>query len=172
MPADRSLVALLAAAARRLTSLDPLLPGKPVPEQVFSGPSASSLSCDAQLTVTGSDGEPLAAGRCAHWTGIPGSLDLVWGASRRFTLFPEIAGPDVAGPLDQLIGQWRDHLAAVPEAAGDDTAAIINWPSRDIDGLHVLLHRGLPLADVVGLPEDLDHVVAGPAEQLLDGDLQ
>lgn len=99
--------------------------------------------------MTGVSGEPIAAARCAHWTGAPGSLDLVWGASRRFTLLPEIAGQDVAGSLDQLIGQWQGHLAFVPGAGEEDTAAVINWPSRDIDGLNVMLGRGLTPLNIV-----------------------
>ena len=106
-------------------------------------------ACEAQFTVTGTAGEPAAIGHCAHWTGAPGSLDLVWGKSRRYTLLPEIAGPDIAGALDQLIGQWQDHLTSVPGACDEDTAAIINWPSRDIDGLNVMLARGLTPLNVV-----------------------
>ena len=32
-----------------------------------------------------------------------------------------LAGPDPAAALDDLISQWRDHLAKVPEAEEDDT---------------------------------------------------
>jgi len=130
-----------------------LLPSQAVPEQAFSGPSADALTCEARFLVSGTGGrtggEPVAVGHCQHWTGAPGSLDLVWGAARRFTLFPEIAGPDVAGSLDRLIEQWRDHLATVPEADSEDTAAIVNWPSRDIDGLNVMLKHGLTPLNVV-----------------------
>jgi hypothetical protein len=33
-----------------------------------------------------------------------------------------------------LLEQWRDHLAEVPADDGVDMAAVITWPSRDIDG--------------------------------------
>jgi hypothetical protein len=161
MSVDISMDAARAASAHRLTRVDSLLPRHSPPDQAFSGPSASPSTCEARFAVSaagsgtgreprsGTGREPLAVGHCEHWIGAPGSLDLVWGPTRRFTLFPEIAGPDVAGPLDQLIGQWRDHLAAVPEADGEDTAAIINWPSRDIDGVNVMLQHGLTPLNVL-----------------------
>ena len=55
----------------------------------------------------------------------------------------QTSGPDVAGALDQLLAQWHTHLAAVPEARADDTAAVVPWPSRDVDGPLALLRHGL-----------------------------
>lgn len=126
-------------ASHRQRLIDPLLPDRvdPLP------------GCDERLFATASDGTLIATGQCEHWTGEPGSLDLVWGARRRFRLIPEIAGPDVADALGQLISQWRDHLAQVPEADGGDTSAIISWPSRDIDGIGPMLARGLSPTDTV-----------------------
>ena len=118
--------------AARLAAIDPLLPAPAVPE-----------GCGAELTVTGPDGSAAALGTCEHWAGEPGSLDLTWGAVRRFQLTPQITGPDVAGALDELLARWRDHLATVPEAAEEDTAAVILWPTRDIDGPRPLLRHGL-----------------------------
>ena len=57
------------------------------------------------------DGSTAALGTCEHWTGEPGSLELTWGAARRFQLTPQIAGPDVPAALDELLTRWRDHLA-------------------------------------------------------------
>jgi hypothetical protein len=54
-----------------------------------------------------------------------------------------MAGPDVANALDQLLSLWRDHLADVPGAEGEDTAAVVSWPSRDIDGIATLRRHGL-----------------------------
>jgi GNAT superfamily N-acetyltransferase len=101
------------------------------------------------LTVTGADGQPTAAATCEHWVGDAESLDLSWGAARRFQLVPQIAGPDVAGALDDLLSQWRDHLAAVPGTDDEDTAALVTWPSRDIHGIRTLLHRGLAPTEVI-----------------------
>ena len=63
-----------------------------------------------------------------------------WGAARRFQLTPQIAEPDVAGALDDVLPQWRDHLAAVPGTDDEDTAALVMWPSRDIDGIRSIGH--------------------------------
>ena len=49
---------------------------------------------------------------CEHWDGEPDSLELTWGAARRFQLTPHVGGPDVAAALDGLLARWRGHLAA------------------------------------------------------------
>ena len=119
-------------AAKRLAGLDPLLPVPAVP-----------AGCGAELAVTGPDGSIAAVGACEHWAGEPGSLELTWGAVRRFQLTPQIAGPDVPAALDEMLTRWRDHLASVPEAAGEDTAVVLTWPTRDADGPLTLLRHGL-----------------------------
>jgi GNAT superfamily N-acetyltransferase len=66
---------------------------------------------------------------------------------------PWIAGSDVAGPLDALLARWREHLLSVPEAGDDDTAAVVNWPSRDVGGVTVLIRHGLvPLGVMAARP--------------------
>ena len=124
--------------ARRLAALDALLPAPAV-----------SPGCGAELVVSGPDGATAAMGTCGHWTGEPGSLELTWGATRRFQLTPQVAGPGVDAALDELLARWRGHLAALPEAAEADTAAVIIWPSRDIDGVLALLRHGLAPRAVV-----------------------
>jgi GNAT superfamily N-acetyltransferase len=119
-------------AAKRLAALDPLVPAPAVPS-----------GCGAELAAAGPDGSATALGTCEHWAGEPGSLELTWGAARRFQLTPQIAGPDVPAALDELLTRWRDHLACVPEAAGPDTAAVITWPARDVAGVLTLLGHGL-----------------------------
>jgi GNAT superfamily N-acetyltransferase len=137
-------------AARRWQGIDPLLPAP------WAGPG-----CGAELVVTGSGDQPVAVGICGHWKGRPGSLELTWGATRRFRLVAQAAGPDVAGAMDKLLLLWRDHLAGMPAAAGDDTAAVINWPSRDIEGIGALLRHGLaPLTVLAARPAGRG--VAGP----------
>jgi len=116
----------------RWEAIDPLLP-----------PPSAPPGCGTELVVKGAGKQPTAIGTCGHWQGRPGSIDLTWGPSRRFRLSPLTAGPDVAVSLDGLLSQWRDHLAGVPEAAEDDTAAIVTWPSRDIEGATTLLRHGL-----------------------------
>jgi GNAT superfamily N-acetyltransferase len=140
--------------ARRWQTLDPLLPA----------PAPSPPGCDTVLTVTGPDGRPAATAACEHWVGDAESLDLSWGAARRFQLTPQIAGPDVAGALDGLLSQWRDHLATVPGTDDEDAAALVTWPSRDIHGIRTLLRHGLaPLEVIAARPTG--HQPAGPAPQ-------
>ncbi|HTT52748.1 MAG TPA: GNAT family N-acetyltransferase [Streptosporangiaceae bacterium] len=121
--------------AQRWAGIDPLLPAPPVQP-------------DGDLLAV-----PGAAGRCAHWAGEPGSLDLAWGAARQFRLDPLVAGPDVRAGLDRLLTRWRGHLAGLPGTAEDGTAAVLTWPSRDIAGARVLLDHGLiPLAVIAARP--------------------
>ena len=129
---------VFARAERRLLRIDPLLPW-PLPE---------APHCGAPLG-TGSEAGAAAEGRCEHWAAEPGSLDLSWGAARRFQLIPTVAGPDVAAGLGQLLTQWRDHLALVQGTGADDTAAIIAWPSRDADGVLTLLRHGFDPLEVL-----------------------
>lgn len=130
---------VFARAERRLLRVDPLLPG----------PRPEAPHCGAPLGVGREAGAAAAAGRCEHWAAGPGSLDLSWGAARRFQLIPAIAGPDVAAGLGQLLTRWRDHLAVVPGTGEADTAAIVTWPSRDADGVLTLLRHGFDPLEVL-----------------------
>jgi GNAT superfamily N-acetyltransferase len=124
---------------RRWQEIDPLLPE----------PGPLPPGCGAEFTIAGGAGEPAAAATCAHFEAAPGSLDTAWGTARRFQLAPQIIGPDIGGTLDRLLVQWRDHLAGLPGTDSQDTAAVVNWPSRDIDGVKALVRRGFaPLAVV------------------------
>ena len=146
-----------AAVTRRWRAIDPLLPA----------PSAPSGGCGAELSVTGPDGQPTAIGFCEHWREGPGAMELTWGAASRFRLTAHTAGPDVAGALEELLSRWQAHLAAVPEAGADDTAATVMWPSRDIDGPLPLLRHGLaPRAVIAARPAGR---AAGPAAAAPEG---
>lgn len=120
-------------AGRRWQAIDPLLPAI----------AGWTPGCGAELAVYGQDGGLAAAGACVHWTAEPGSLDLIEGPPQRFLLVPYLTGSHVPTALDTLLSRWRDHLAAVPEAAAEDTAAVIRWPSRDVAGVRALLAHGL-----------------------------
>jgi len=120
-------------AGRRWQAIDPLLPAI----------TGWTTGCGANLTVHGPDGSLVAAGSCVHWTAAGGSLDLIEAPPRRFVLMPYLTGSDVLNALDTLLSRWRDHLAAVPEAAAADTTAMIRWPSRDVTGVRALLAHGL-----------------------------
>jgi GNAT superfamily N-acetyltransferase len=133
-PAD----GVFARAEQRLLGFDPLLPG----------PRPGAPHCGAPLGAwPGADATAVA--RCEHWTAEPGSLDLSWGAARRFQLSATIAGPEVPAGLSQLLTQWRGHLAGVPGTGEEDTAAIVTWPSRDADGVATLLRYGFDPLEVL-----------------------
>jgi GNAT superfamily N-acetyltransferase len=133
-PAD----GFFARTERRLLRVDPLLPP----------PGHAAPHCGVPLSVADQAGKAM-TGRCEHWAAEPGSLDLSWGAARRFQLSATIAGPDVAAGLGRLLAQWRDHLAAVPGAGEEGTAAIVVWPSRDGDGVLTLLRHGFDPLEVL-----------------------
>ena len=138
MPAVDAASTVSAQVAKRWRAIDPLLPAPAAPP-----------GCGADLTVTGAGGHPSAVGTCEHWAGEPGTLDLTWGAAHRFQLTAHVAGPDVAAGLDRLLARWREHLAATPGTDADDTAAVVTWPSRDIDGIRTLMRHGFQPQSVV-----------------------
>jgi hypothetical protein len=148
-----------ARVAQRWGAIDPLLP-RP-------GTLLRTLppGCGEEWIVAAADGRPGAVGTCEHWAGAAGSLDVTWGAARRFRLTAQVADPG-AGGLDKLLSRWRDHLARLPEAGGQDTAAEVTWPSRDVGGVRALLRHGLaPLAVVAARASNrrLRPDPAGPA---------
>lgn len=144
----RTVSDLATRVARRERILDPLLPGA-------SASVPSAPGCGAEFPVAGPDGAPASIGACHHWHVAPEALELSWGAAVRFLLRVQLAGPDVAAQLDQVLSQWRDHLAEVPDSGGADTAAVVTWPSRDIDGVTPLVRRGFtPMAVIAARPTD------------------
>jgi GNAT superfamily N-acetyltransferase len=130
---------VIAEVTRRRRALDPLLPDPVMP----------LADCGASLVVTGAGSQPTAVGICEHWEGRPDDLDLAWGAARRFQLTAWTAGSGMRAALDQLLSLWREHLAGLPGADEEDTAAVVNWPCRDIGGIAALVHHGLAPFGVV-----------------------
>lgn len=153
MLSDDTASGIAARVAQRWRRIDPLLP--PTAHQ-------TSPHCGAPLVIT-DDGAVIAAGRCEHWAAAPGSLDLSWGAARRFQLAAEVAGPGVADGLGRLLVAWREHLASVPDAGDADTAAVLNWPSRDADGVAALLKHGLDPLEVIAARPTRHRPAAGPS---------
>ncbi len=121
------------AVARRWQGLDPLLP---VPSDLPEG-------CMAPLLAAGGNGRPAGLGVCRHVHVPPDTLAQTWGAATKFVLTLRLRGPDTRPAADELLAQWHDHLDALPEAAAGDTAAVVNWPSRDVSGVLALLRHGL-----------------------------
>jgi GNAT superfamily N-acetyltransferase len=167
------------AVGRRWQVIDPLLPD----------PSARPAGGGEPLVVTGDNGRLAGLGICVHQHIPPTSLNQTWGAAARFTLVPRLAGNDVAAPADELLAQWRDHLAGVGASRGPDTSASVVWPSLDISGVQALLRHGLQPLTVIaartrpksgpppGAPRGAHGVtirLAGPADedQVLDLELR
>jgi GNAT superfamily N-acetyltransferase len=121
------------AVGRRWQGLDPLLPQ----------PGDLPAGCGAPLVVTGANGRPAGLGVCLHQHIPADSLSQTWGAAGRFILVPRLRDPDTGAAADDLLTQWRDHLAGLNEAYADDTAAMITWPSRDVTGVRALIGHGL-----------------------------
>ena len=168
------------AVGRRWHAIDPLLPD----------PATLPAGCGEPLVVTADNGRIAGLGICVHQHISPDSLNQTWGAADRFTLVPRLAGPDVAAPADQLLAQWRDHLAGIGATRGPDTSAGVVWPSLDVTGVRALLRHGLQPLTVIaartrpstaglssGPPRGAHGVTiraAGPAdeEQVLDLELR
>jgi GNAT superfamily N-acetyltransferase len=129
------------AAGRRWRDLDPMLgvPGDPLE------------GCPVPLVVAGDNGRPAGFGVCHHRHVPADALEQVWGAATRFVLTPRLREPDAGPALDELLGQWHDHLAGLPEADNEDAAAMIEWPSRDISGVNALLKHGLQATTVIAV---------------------
>jgi GNAT superfamily N-acetyltransferase len=161
------------AVARRWQSIEPLLPD----------PAAMPAGCGAPLVVSGENGRMAGLGVCVHHHVPADSLNQTWGAADRFLLTPRLTGQDTYLATDELLSQWRDHLAGVAAARGEDTSTVVAWPSRDITGVRALLRHGLQPLTVIAArtrpaapdrgPRPVPGVTiraAGPAdeEQVLD----
>ncbi len=165
------------AVARRWQAVDPLLPD----------PFAMPSGCGAPLVVNGENGRVTGLGVCVHHHVPADSLNQTWGAADRFLLTPRLTGQDTLAATDSLLSQWRDHLAGIAAARGEDTSAGIVWPSRDITGVRALLRHGLQPLTVIAArtrpqaPSAPPHGVPGVAiriagprdeEQVLDLELR
>jgi GNAT superfamily N-acetyltransferase len=127
------------AVGRRWHAIDPLLPD----------PATLPAGCGEPLVISGDHGRVAGLGVCVHQHIPPQSLNQTWGAADRFTLVPRLAGQDVTASADQLLAQWRDHLAGIGATRGPDTSASVVWPSLDITGVQALLRHGLQPITVI-----------------------
>jgi GNAT superfamily N-acetyltransferase len=123
------------AQAARLAALDPLLP----PE----GPAPDGQVLTAALP----DGRRV-AGVLTSSDNAPGSLASLWSARWVWELHP-LVGSDARLGLDALLRAWRalpDRGSPAP-ADSDDSAAVVAWPSRDVEATRALLDHGfVPLS--------------------------
>jgi GNAT superfamily N-acetyltransferase len=127
------------AVGQRWRSIDPLLPEPgDLPKE----------GCGTPLEAKAKDGSPAGLAVCRHQHVPADSLAQTWDAAAKFTLTMRIREADTRGAADDLLTQWHDHLATLPEEArGDDTWALVTWPSRDVTGVTALQMHGLqPIA--------------------------
>ncbi len=127
------------AVGRRWQGLDPWLP----PRAELPG------GCAAPFVAAGTNGRPAGLAVCRHEHVPDGTLNQTWGAAGRFSLILRVR--DTATAVDDLLGQWRVHLAGLPEAGAGDTAAMISWPSRDITAVNALLRHGMQPLTVIAV---------------------
>jgi GNAT superfamily N-acetyltransferase len=132
---------------RRWQGLDRLLPGRAdLPE-----------GCAAPLVASGANGRPTGLGVCLHQFVPADTLNQTWGMASRFSLTLRLREPDTSAAMDELLGQWHDHLVGLPEAGAADSAAMVTWPARDVTGVNALLRRGMQTLTVIAVRP------AGPA---------
>jgi GNAT superfamily N-acetyltransferase len=146
------------AVARRWQGIDPLLPE----------PSDLPEGCMAPLLTIGANGRPGALGVCRHQHVAADTLAQTWGTATKFVLSVRVREADAGPALGDLLTQWHEHLADQPEARQDDTAAIVNWPARDVTGVPALLRHGLqPMAVVAVRPAPSPAARPAPPEGLV-----
>src|SRR5579859_2132424 len=145
------------AVGRRWQGLDRFLPPK---AELPDG-------CAAPFVTAGGNGRPAGLAVCRHEHVPAATLNQTWGMAARFSLIARLREADTGAALDDLLGQWRGHLAGLPEADAGDTAAMMSWPSRDVTGVNALLRHGFQALTVIAVrsgPAVADPAaVAGPA---------
>jgi GNAT superfamily N-acetyltransferase len=156
------------AVGQRWRSIDPLLP---------EPGNLPKEGCGTPIQALGHDGRPAGVAVCRHQLVPADSLSQTWDAAAKFSLTMRLGETDTRAAADDLLTQWRDHLADLPEAREDDSAAVVTWPSRDVTGIRALMKHALQPISVIavrraGLPtpkhgETPDLVIrhAEPADQ-------
>ncbi|HEV2537189.1 MAG TPA: GNAT family N-acetyltransferase [Streptosporangiaceae bacterium] len=129
------------AVGRRWQGLDRFLPPR---AELPDG-------CAAPFVASGANGRPAGLAVCRHEHVPAGTLNQTWGMAGRFSLIVRLREADTGAALDDLLGQWRGHLAGLPKARTDDTAAMIGWPARDVTGVNSLLRHGMQPLTVIAV---------------------
>jgi GNAT superfamily N-acetyltransferase len=129
------------AVGRRWLGLDRLLP----PRAEFPE------GCAAPFVTTGANGRPAGLAACRHEHIPDGRLNQTWGTATRYSLIARLREADTSAALDDLLGQWRDHLTGLPGTGAADTAAMITWPARDVSGVNTLMRHGLQAVTVIAV---------------------
>jgi GNAT superfamily N-acetyltransferase len=146
---------------RRWQGLDRLLPPR----------AELAEGCTAPFVAAGANGRPAGLAVCRHEHVPDGALNQTWGTADRFSLVARLREADTSAALDDLLGQWRDHLACLPETGAGDTAAMITWPARDVSGVNTLLRHGMqPLTVIAVRPAAPGPAGSEPASPVTTGD--
>jgi GNAT superfamily N-acetyltransferase len=124
---------LVRSVERRWSALDPMLPA----------PVNLSMSTNPLLTVSDSHDVAVAAGTMRYSWYQPGETGRTWGVPDQHWLAPLVGGPDPEGAFDQLLTVWRDQLENAPGGTGEESAALLTWPARDICGVRPLRRHGM-----------------------------
>lgn len=121
-------------AADRLVPPPPPLPGR-------RGETPPLIAYDE-------DGRLIGVG--AVWRDQPqaGDVRLTYMAADHHQLYAHVGGKDPAAALDQLLTQWRDQIAGLDDV-GEDSSAVVAWPSRDTGVQATLVRHGF--APLTGL---------------------
>src|SRR2546429_4829039 len=101
------------AVGRRWQSLDRLLPP----------PGRPTEGCAAPFVAAGANGRPAGLAACCHEHVKAGTLNQTWGTADRFSLIARLREADTSAALDDLVGQWRGTLAALPRTGACTLAA-------------------------------------------------
>lgn len=112
---------------RRLRALDRFLPAaQPLPEPEPDEPHMP-------LSVPGGVG-------VATMTRVdPADYGAVWNATELHILAAHVADVD---SLDRLLDAWEPRIAEHATPAGDDSQALITWPTRDTAAMRTLINHG------------------------------
>jgi len=111
-------------------------------DRLLPGPGGLPDGCSGPLVADGPAGRLAGFAVCTHQVIPAGSLDQSFGAAARFVLAIRLRGPGTPA-VDLLLTRWREHLLGLPGAAAADTAAVIDWPSREASGVQALLWHGM-----------------------------
>jgi GNAT superfamily N-acetyltransferase len=144
-------------AGRRWRELDPLLPE---PSDLAAGcgepfqarrPQRGDGRGGGGARADGENGRPIGYAVCRHQYSPADTLAQTWGTATRYVLTARLREKDASGALDDLLTQWRDHLAAIPQAHEPDTSALLTWPARDVSGVRALLRHGMQPMSVLAI---------------------
>ncbi|WP_372667094.1 GNAT family N-acetyltransferase [Amycolatopsis kentuckyensis] len=147
---------LLAAHRARFAAVDALLPP--------AAPPAQGERLDAATAA----GTQVTGVLQRHRFG-PGDVPMLWSAADTWQLFPYFGDTGTEG-ADLLLRALKGRLEAEP--AGDDSACVVLWPSRDAEAIRAFLDHGLVPLSAVGVrtapPPEADPAVtvrrAGPSD--------